>query len=111
MLPFTPFGKNPPFATPTVAEPYTMWCTCVNVRENPIAFVGSHATIALGVLVLVGSTSNVSTDPLVEGAAVSAVVRLARKSSTRFAAARYGYALEEPAAIARAVNAVRTYAA
>jgi hypothetical protein len=108
---FVPFGKNPPFATPTVADPYTMWWTWFTVRENPTACVGSAATIALGELTLPGNTSSVSTEPSVDGAAELPTVSVARSASTLFAAARYGYAEAEPAAIARPVSDVRTYPA
>ena len=78
------------------------------MRAKPTALAALAATIELGVVRLVGNVSSVSTEPDVDGAALSPTVSVARRSSTRLAAPRYGYAAAEPAAMARPVSEVRT---
>ena len=103
-----PLGKKPPLADANCRRTVDDVMDLIHGAGKADCIGRMAATMALGDVRLAGSTSIVSTEPAVEGAALSPTVSVARSASTRFAAARYGYADAEPAAIARPVSEVRT---
>ena len=108
---FVPLGKNPPSRDPNRRRPINNVMNLVHcARESDRRIrIGRHNRARhRDIRWQRQSRLHRSAD---EGAALFPTVNIARNASTLFAAARYGYAAADPAAIARPVSEVRTYPA